>query len=193
MTQPAPEPTSQPYRVFAYGSLLWDPGFPHVGASPAKLIGYHRAFCLYSYRYRGTRENPGLVLALARGGSCRGVVYQVAPEHVAETKAYLWEREMSGGSYVAKTLPVVTPAGRVPAQTFVADPTAENYAGGLPDEAIARLIANGRGARGACVDYLDRTLDKLIELGVPDPRLARLRARVRDMAALQSATPSANG
>ena len=39
-------------------------------ARPALLRGYHRAFCLYSMRYRGTPEQPGLVLGLDRGGAC---------------------------------------------------------------------------------------------------------------------------
>ena len=57
--------------IFAYGSLMWDPGFAYVEAQPATLHGYHRQFCIYSYAYRGTPERPGLVLGLDRGGSCR--------------------------------------------------------------------------------------------------------------------------
>ena len=92
----SPDPTADPapgYWVFGYGSLMWDPGFPHEAAHPALLVGYHRRFCLYSQRYRGTPERPGLVLGLDRGGSCRGVVYQVAAEAAAATRAYLWQRD----------------------------------------------------------------------------------------------------
>ena len=63
--------------VFAYGSLMWDPGFAHVEAQPALLRGYHRRFCVYSHRYRGTPERPGLVLGLDRGGACKGIAYRV--------------------------------------------------------------------------------------------------------------------
>ena len=87
-------PAPADYWVFGYGSLMWDPGFPYDAALPGLLVGYHRQFCLYSYRYRGTRERPGLVLGLDRGGSCRGVVYRVPDDAVAATKAYLWEREL---------------------------------------------------------------------------------------------------
>ena len=54
--------------VFAYGSLMWHADFPHAEARPAKLYGYHRALCLWSFDYRGTREKPGLVLGLAHTG-----------------------------------------------------------------------------------------------------------------------------
>src|SRR3546814_15151256 len=54
--------------VFGYGSLMWNPGFAFLERQPALLRGYHRAFCIYSEHYRGTRERPGLVLGLDRGG-----------------------------------------------------------------------------------------------------------------------------
>ena len=40
--------------IFAYGSLMWDPGFAYAEAQPALLKGYHRSFCVYSHRHRGT-------------------------------------------------------------------------------------------------------------------------------------------
>ncbi len=75
--------------VFAYGSLMWNPGFAYAEARPARLMGYHRAFCIYSVHYRGTQKRPGLVLGLDRGGTCDGIAYRLAPEIAAETLAYL--------------------------------------------------------------------------------------------------------
>ena len=63
--------------VFGYGSLMWDPGFDFIAAEPGLLYGFHRSFCMYSQRHRGTAKRPGLVLALDFGGSCRGMVYRV--------------------------------------------------------------------------------------------------------------------
>jgi cation transport protein ChaC len=166
------------YWVFGYGSLMWDPGFPFEAAQPALLVGYHRQFCLYSRRYRGTPERPGLVLGLDRGGSCRGVVYRVPAATAAATKAYLWQRELDDYAYIPKLLTVRHPGGRVSAQAFVVDRRQDQYAGGLDLDAIARLIVAGVGQRGRNRDYLDNTLSHLRALGIVDHGLERVAARV---------------
>jgi cation transport protein ChaC len=174
-------PAPADYWVFGYGSLMWDPGFPYDAALPGLLVGYHRQFCLYSYRYRGTRERPGLVLGLDRGGSCRGVVYRVPDDAVAATKAYLWERELDDYAYFPKLLTVRHPGGTVRAQTFVVDRRQTQYARGLDVDAIAAIIARGVGERGANRDYLENTLGHLRELGIVDRGLERVAARVRTL------------
>ncbi len=95
--------------VFGYGSLMWNPGFPHVDVAAAHLYGYHRAFCLYSEHYRGTPERRGLVLGLDRGGSCVGRAFRVAAPDAAAAMDYLIKREMFGHAvdvYALKWLPV---------------------------------------------------------------------------------------
>src|ERR1700742_1675361 len=73
--------------VFGYGSLMWRPGFEFVERVPARLIGEHRALCVYSFVPRGTPEKPGLVLGLDRGGACRGVAFRIDARHRDETVA----------------------------------------------------------------------------------------------------------
>ncbi len=86
------DPDTGELWVFAYGSLMWRPGFEFRERRNARLIGAHRALCVYSFVHRGTPEKPGLVLGLDRGGACRGVAYRVAHGKRDETVAYLRAR-----------------------------------------------------------------------------------------------------
>lgn len=165
--------------VFAYGSLIWDPGFPFEEARPALLRGYHRAFCLYSTRYRGTPERPGLVLGLDRGGACRGIAYRVAAARVEAVWATLWDREMRTHSYFCRLLPIDMAGRRVRARCFIVDRAHPNYAGKLPPARAAAIIRGATGQRGACAAYLENTVRHLDELGLPDRRLRALLAAVR--------------
>src|SRR3546814_17447583 len=90
--------------VFGYGSLMWNPGFAFLERQPALLRGYHRAFCIYSEHYRGTRERPGLVLWLDRGGSCRGIAFRVAQAAAPEVLGSLWDREVVTSVYAPRTV-----------------------------------------------------------------------------------------
>ncbi len=161
--------------VFGYGSLMWDPGFSHEEALPATLHGYHRAFCIYSHRYRGTPERPGLVLGLDRGGSCHGMAYRVAGSHARQTMDYLWQREMVYGVYRPYHAKARLERGnRVGCWTFVAEPSHSQYAGRLSMDDTATLILQGHGLGGPCGEYLANTVRHLDELGIDDGPLHRL-------------------
>lgn len=163
--------------IFAYGSLMWDPGFRFEEARPALLRGFHREFCLYSHRYRGTPEKPGLVLGLDAGGSCRGIAYRVHARDADKVMDYLWEREMLNRAYECKELKVHLAGRFVTARAFVVRRDHQQYAGKLPVERAVELICQGEGARGACFSYLENTVAHLDQLGIPDRRLhALLRA-----------------
>jgi cation transport protein ChaC len=156
------------FWVFGYGSLMWDPGFVFAERHVGMLRGYHRSFCLYSHRYRGTPEKPGLVLGLDRGGCCRGIVYRVAPSREKEARAYLWDREMTLNSYQPRHVHVATDRGKVDAVAFVVRRDHQQYAGKLPPERILECVVQGRGGRGTCYDYLANTVRHLDELGLTD-------------------------
>ncbi len=165
--------------VFAYGSLIWRPGFPYREAEPARLLGYHRWLCVYSFIHRGTPECPGLVLGLDRGGSCRGVAYRVEAEREAEVLAYLDEREMGTAVYERRRLPVATPRGRVSAWCYVVRRDHVQYAGRLPPGQCLDLIRQGVGRSGCNAEYVINTVAHLEELGIIDRPLVDLAARLR--------------
>ena len=67
---------TDPVWVFGYGSLIWHPEFSFDSQSCGVVYGFHRSLCLWSRLYRGTPEQPGLVLGLEPGGSCRGLAFR---------------------------------------------------------------------------------------------------------------------
>jgi len=160
--------------IFGYGSLMWRPNFPHLEAQPALLRGYHRALCIYSTRYRGTWHEPGLVLGLDRGGSCRGRAMRVADAEADEVLEYLYEREMVSHVYKPKWLPVEIGAARVMAYAFVADRGNQKYLPHLADADAVTLILQGCGTGGTCLEYLRTTVEHLDDLGIAEGRLHRL-------------------
>src|SRR5215468_4131183 len=117
--------------VFGYGSLMWRPGFEFTERVPARLIGEHRALCVYSFVHRGTPERPGLVLGLDHGGTCRGVAYRAKGRARAATLAYLREREQVTNVYVERVRPVILAdhaERRVPAVCYMVDRSHPQYA-----------------------------------------------------------------
>lgn len=166
--------------VFGYGSLIWDPGFPVAERRIGRVLGWHRSFCMRSIHHRGTVEAPGLVLALdrAEGATCQGVAFRVAPGAEDPTLAALRARELVSSAYLEERLPVETAEGVVDALTYVIDPAHVQYCH-LDLEEQAQIIARAQGGRGANRDYLWSTAAHLADLGIADPDLEWLAARVR--------------
>jgi cation transport protein ChaC len=172
--------------VFGYGSLLWNPGFDVAHSVIGRLPGYARSFCMRSVHHRGTVEAPGLVLALDAhpGRACDGIALQVAAGQEDQTLAYLRARELISSAYVEKELAVQLSDGReVRALVYVIDETHEQYCGGLPLEEQAQIIARAVGGRGPNPEYLFNTADHLRLVGLHDPSLEWLAARVREIVA----------
>ena len=161
--------------VFGYGSLMWSPCFGYTHKALGRAHGYHRALCILSTRYRGTRAKPGLVMGLCQGGSCWGMAYRVDAPRARRALTSLWEREMNRRVYAPRLIPVRLAGGRmVRALAFIADPGHPAYVGELDLHGRARLVAQGIGARGPCVDYISKTLDHMHQVGVRDPHLERI-------------------
>jgi glutathione-specific gamma-glutamylcyclotransferase len=174
----------QPFWVFGYGSLLWDPGFAWTSQHLARLEGFHRSFCMRSIHHRGTREEPGLVLALdaAEGAVCHGIAFKIAAEIAEETLEYLRARELISAAYLETVQTVTLESGaRIEALVYVIDRAHWQYCGGLPLEEQAAIIARASGGRGPNRNYLFQTAAHLAELGLADPDLDWLATRVRAM------------
>ena len=175
-------PGQQTLWVFAYGSLMWQPGFPFVEARRARLEGYHRSFCIYSLHYRGTQQRPGLVLGLARGGTCEGIAFRVADEDAPAVRAYLHARELIYGVYREARLPADLVGDgdpqRVDVLTYIAEMGHPSFAGDAC-RWIGERRSFGRRAEGpaAISSYFVATLRKLRELGIRQPDLERLAVR----------------
>jgi cation transport protein ChaC len=166
--------------VFAYGSLIWNPGFPYKSREPATLIGYHRRYCILSEVYRGTPEAPGLVLGLEPGGACEGVAYRVAGELAATTMQYLRERELITSVYIEMVVSIETRDGvRREAVTYVADTDHEQYVAGQDFDAMVETIASASGVAGPNYEYAINTWANLSGLGIDDPLVARVADALR--------------
>src|SRR5436190_20524088 len=169
--------------IFGYGSLMWRPGFEFIEKVPARLIGEHRALCVYSFVHRGTPEKPGLVLGLDRGGACRGIAFRVAEKRRASTIAYLREREQVTSVYreVTRSLWLENdPRQRVSALAYVVDRGHVQYAGRLSLAEQFRHVQQGHGQSGVNRDYVLSTVKAIEAAGFRDSQLHRLAAMLHD-------------
>jgi cation transport protein ChaC len=163
--------------VFGYGSLMWRPGFEFIEQVPARLIGEHRALCVYSFDHRGTPEKPGLVLGLDRGGACRGVAFRVAHRLRGKTVEYLRGREQTTNVYreVSRSVWLGNePRQRVSALTYVVDRGHVQYAGRLSLAEQLHLVQQGHGRSGNNRDYVLSTVRSIEAQGFRDEQLHRL-------------------
>jgi cation transport protein ChaC len=163
--------------VFGYGSLMWRPGFEFLEQQPARLIGEHRALCVYSFDHRGTPERPGLVLGLDRGGACRGIAFRVAAVRREATIQYLREREQTTHVYreVMRSVWLGNDArDRVSALAYVVDRSHVQYAGRLSLTEQLYFVKQGHGRSGANRDYVLSTVKAIEAEGFRDPQLRQL-------------------
>jgi cation transport protein ChaC len=168
-----------PFWIFAYGSLMWNPKFPWDARHVATIRGYHRSFRLWSRLNRGTPENPGLVLTLECGGSCRGLVYRIPADIVEEQMRLIWNREMTFGSYRPRWLNCVVGQEAIRALCFTVNRECSGYTGEIPIEVMVEAIASASGNYGPARDYLFQTTETLRSHGIRDSRVEQLTHLVK--------------
>ncbi|MCK8781221.1 gamma-glutamylcyclotransferase [Rhizobium sp. NTR19] len=157
------------FWVFGYGSLMWNPGFAFEERAHARAFGFRRSLCVRSYVHRGTPEQPGLVLGLDRGGSCRGVAFRVNERDREEVLDYLRRRELVTNVYKEKLLPLTLTDGRqVRAVGYVVDREHVQYAGALSIEDAALTVRSSAGQSGPNDAYVFNTLAHLKQMGIRD-------------------------
>ena len=180
-----------PFWLFGYGSLIWKPETAFEVAEQAVARGWHRRFCLgWDYRYRGSRETPGIMLALDRGGQCRGMLYRLPEAGLEDELHKLIRREMSmvPSAFPWRFIDVVATDGKKRALTFAMNRQSGRYVAGLDDEALAKVLATAVGFRGSMAEYLFSTVRKFEELGIHDKNLWRLQELVA--ARIEAAYPA---
>ena len=176
-------PSEEAVWVFAYGSLIWKPAFEFVESRAALAHGWHRAFCLgWDRFFRGSPDRPGLMLALDRGGQCKGVAYRLPPDAVEANLDRLARREMLLIPYPfpPRWIAVKTEQGPLRALTFTMVRKTEFYVGGLSNDAVADVLASAVGRAGSMAEYLFSTVSHLEALDIHDRHLWQLQEMVAE-------------
>lgn len=173
-THPAPD---RPTQLFAYGSLIWKAELTHLAEEIATAKGWHRSFCLRMTRFRGTRETPGLMMALDRGGQCKGVIYELPAEALDTQLDRLFRREFTVKpiNSTPRWLRVETSTGPHWALGFVMNRDSPLYAGRLDLAEVAKVLARSCGHVGTGAEYLMNTVQHLEARGIHDSSLWRLQ------------------
>ena len=184
---------TRPIWVFGYGSLLWNPGFSFVERRTSTLRGWHRSFCMEINRFRGSPEQPGLMLALEHGGCCKGEVFRLADANPAAEIDKLFRREVPYRR-VARPwrwvkLDIAGERRRV--LTFYAGMRGDIFHVKHDIHQQAHMLARAAGFGGSGAAYLQQTVAKLEEQDIHDSYLwhlqhlvaAEIRAMHPDVAA----------
>jgi glutathione-specific gamma-glutamylcyclotransferase len=190
-TMLALHPPGRDAWLFAYGSLIWKPEVEHVEARRGTAHGWHRSFCFRITRFRATRDRPGLMMALDRGGQCQGILYRLPGESLQAQLGKLFRREFTvkPANSTPRWIKVATEEGPLTALAFVMNRQAPAYVGRLAAEDVATFLAEACGHWGSGAEYLHNTVMHLEEHGIHDRNLWRLQklvaGRIGDPAAKQ--------
>ncbi|PBC03846.1 gamma-glutamylcyclotransferase [Mesorhizobium sp. WSM3860] len=175
-------PATEPLWLFGYGSLIWKPEIEHVEERVAVARGWHRSFCMKMTRWRGTKQSPGLMMALDRGGQCKGVAFRLNGGDRRQALDRLFRREMTlkPTSYRPRLLQLATDKGQLRALAFVINRQGTTYAGPLNEDEVIERLATSCGHWGSGADYLYNTVKNLEQRGIHDRHLWRLQQLVAE-------------
>jgi len=177
----AQHPAEADVWLFGYGSLMWNPAIEYTERRAGTVNGWHRRFCLWLHMGRGSPDNPGLMLALERGGRCAGILYRIPAADARSELLLAWRRELFTGAYRSRWVTASIEGGPVRAVTFVANRAHLRYAGRLDEPAVAVRLATAAGSLGSCASYLAETINALKSVGLRDRTLERLNRLIRKL------------
>ena len=168
--------------IFGYGSLIWNPACDFVEQRLGVAHGWHRSFCMEMKRFRGSPEEPGLMMALDRGGVCKGMAYRLAADTLEASLGKLFRREMTANPppHRPRWLAIRTAEGPLRAISFVMDRSSSRYIGGLAPEKVAEVLTKAAGHWGSGAEYLYSTVQHLETLGIHDRQLWQLQKLVAE-------------
>jgi cation transport protein ChaC len=169
-----------PLWLFAYGSLIWNRPIDVAEQQEGVAVGWHRSFCLEMPWWRGSPEQPGLMMALDTGGRCRGIVYRLEDGNPQDLIRCLVRREIDAleDMGMARWITVTTSRKSVRALAFYAAPRGLYAVRGLPLETVAWTLARACGPAGSSAAYLYNTVLHLEQHGIRDKNLWRLQQLV---------------
>jgi cation transport protein ChaC len=126
------------------------------------------------------------MMALDRGGSCKGVAVRLCGAELENQIYRLVQREMpvkrTDGVpvHVARWIQVQMGGRSAPALSYVINPKAPSYAGRLTLAEVADVLSSSCGYAGSCAEYLYQTVTELHARGIRDRNLWRLQHLVAD-------------
>lgn len=172
-----------PIWVFAYGSLIWKPAAVPIEQRVSTARGWHRSFCIKMESWRGTPEQPGLMMALRKGGTCKGIAQRVQGDDRHALMVALLRREIGGpvGFSSLRLLDLHSEEGPLRALCFYAEPDEVVNEPELSLDEVAAILVQACGHAGSGVEYLFNTVSALLAEGIHDPALWQLQ----EMAAVE--------
>ena len=167
--------------IFGYGSLLWNPTINYETQHLAKIYGFHRSFCMKTHLGRGSFKNPGLMLGLDKGGSCRGLAYKLNKNDAIKNIDILFKREMVTGAYKPKLLKTKLDNNEIVfSLAFTVDKKHKNYFNEKNTFIKANMISEANGFLGSCREYFEYTLESLQELNIIDKEMRAIALHLKN-------------
>jgi len=180
-------PDKSEFRIFAYGSLIWNPAIEIESTYRCSISGYHRSFCFWTVLGRGCEDQPGLMMGLESGGRCDALAYSIPQDKLEVELDLLMRREMMSSVYkptwVKATYEDQHSHVGADVLAFVVDPDNDRYCKDLDEETLVRTLALAEGPIGKNCDYLYQLVEHLEALGYEDPEMTALAEKVRDFQA----------